>query len=453
MTILDKHRNKRQIIVIGGGISGLMAALTLSRHNSIVHVFDPEINNLNFKHLKHDHLLPPDGCHILNVMFENIWRELVKDHGLLIRRSEILSSQFPKAELTTKDEKTQVLAFSAVELKKILLKEVKKYSNIKLHEKSVTGLLADTAKTEAGQPVKKVKGIQFTGGEAYSELIIDCRGRHMESVESQLSVFIDKLEKEELGESSVTISREYTLTKLPPTVDYIFQDQFRVSFFAIRKNKFSLSIHVEQRSKILPHLLNNIGFENYVSELEDIIPELKDRQLAGSLCVNGGIKNLFYRHEPIAGYLPLGDSLMQTHPIYSFGLTSILKQLQVLTSAILAYSDKNNEGIDWIDVKKKIYGSYEMSSYYLMNCLSELNVYWQVVNTFEPMTTDAVTTPTNYKKYLFNEKILPIFKTSAVLYRDFLSAWWGLKSPYLFMLRPRLHYDWLKTEIRNLWHN
>ena len=315
---------KQKICIIGGSLTGLVTAISLSKLNCEIDlVIDSSTQNLKSTRTL---AISENNFDFLNKL--NISKSLKKELwpcSIMKLYTEILDGKFSEIFKLNNENKQEKILYMVENLKimKLMMNKIKqiKSISIKKHEKvsliSAPGLL---------------KSVKFNNNNSKYHLVIVCTGYNSSLVKN---LFNDQIIENSYGESAITTILNHSSFK-NNTVRQIFLDNEIFALLPISNTRTSIVLTVKKNIQKKNNLLlkKKIKFyaKNYLKNITFVNNiEYKD--------LNFLIRNKYY----LDRILLFGDALHVMHPFVGQGFNMTLRDLACLEEIL---TKKINLGLD-----------------------------------------------------------------------------------------------------------
>ena len=315
---------RQKICIIGGGLTGLTTAISLSKLNCEI---DLAIGSFTQKlQSTRTIAISENNFDFLNKL--NISKSLKKELwpcSIMKLYTEILGGKFSEIFKLNNENKQEKILYMVENLKimKLMMNKIKQIKSISIrkHEKvsliSASGLL---------------KSVKFNNNNSKYHLVIVCTGYNSSLVKN---LFNDQIIENSYGESAITTILNHSSFK-NNTVRQIFLDNEIFALLPISNTKTSIVLTVKKNTQKKNNLLlkKKIKFyaKNYLKNITFVTNiEYKD--------LNFLIRNKYY----LDRILLFGDALHVMHPFAGQGFNMTLRDLACLEEIL---TKKINLGLD-----------------------------------------------------------------------------------------------------------
>ncbi len=298
---------KQKICIIGGGLSGLITAITLSKLNCDI---DLVVDNFQ-KNTKSDRTIAISENNFIFLKKQNIshkLREIVWPSHIMKLYSEVKNKKFSKIFELNNNEKNIVLYVTQnSKIMKLMMNKIKqiKSISIKRHNKidtiSSSGLL---------------KSIKFNHNHNKYNLVILCVGNNSNIVRN---FFDDKKIENSYNESAITTILNHKSLK-NNIVRQIFFDKEILALLPISNKKTSIVWTIKKSV----YKKNNSFLKRKIKlYAKNFLKDIKFEKKIEYYDVNALIRKKYYKDR----VLLFGDALHKIHPFTGQGFNMILRDL------------------------------------------------------------------------------------------------------------------------------
>ncbi len=357
------RRSGRQVVVVGGGFAGLLAAAALSAYAEDVLVLDrddlvmgprPSEGREGVPHARHAHVLLAGGAEAVERLLPGFAAELVArgaqsgDPGT----DAVLCLGGRRLPRTTTD--SQVLTGGRILIEDQLRRRVEALPGVRLRGgTSVLGLLVDAERS-------RVTGVRIAtrdGEEARelrADLVVDASGQASRTpvwLAQQGCPAPRQLERRTAGHRA---SRQYRLVDARPwdpalgIVQLAGPDETR-SGAAVHDGRDVWRVTLADRAAPLPR--DPAGFHDVARglprpELAELLDRLEPLD-TGCQWRAGALQRRRYEQLPLpAGLVVLGDAVATLDPGRALGLTVAARQAEALRDCLGEHDDGDRAGLD-----------------------------------------------------------------------------------------------------------
>jgi 2-polyprenyl-6-methoxyphenol hydroxylase-like FAD-dependent oxidoreductase len=362
LTESNAARTER-VVIMGGGMGGLATALALKHSGYAITIVErdpapPEIDPTQafelwkrpgVPQLRHTHIFLARVQSILRTHHPEFLAELAQA-GVVLGTMDQLLPATQAAHYVAREGDRDLLHLwgRRATFEYLLRKHVERLANVRfLNETNVESLVVEGASAQL-----RVSGVELRSeaGERQvlsAEIVVDCSGRRSKTLE-QLRALGAPIRAEEIPSQCGYYCRHFVQqSELPEpprrgtgaSLDYLVYGMF----FA-EKDTFSIAIACpDLETELLSKLRRPEGFDEVCKQIPVLRTWLErsepiSRVLGGAELANRW--NHFQRRESaVLGYFPVGDTYLQTNPIYGRGCSSAFVQAHALAAALAASPD------------------------------------------------------------------------------------------------------------------
>lgn len=290
-----------EVIIVGGGISGLLLASQLSSMCEKVIIFESKKNNSRAPHSKHLHVLLQKGQDIFFDFFPEYINQFRKDCPVIDwakdTKWESIAGRFPQYR-----SKIITFSFSRSYLEDTLLSIVKEKKNIQLINSKVTNFIFNK---------KTIIGVSTNEKNYHAKRVFICAGSHFP---------LKRLLKDKLSYKE--------------RINYI--DISYQSSISSKENFQHTNCKQYYSQLMLPHAtsgLVQIPIENNQYINTEIFYRLNRDLLLPHNKFEFTKRHIFRRKmQRMKGVVVMGDSLCSLNPVYGQGMTVIFMQVKEICS-------------------------------------------------------------------------------------------------------------------------
>jgi 2-polyprenyl-6-methoxyphenol hydroxylase-like FAD-dependent oxidoreductase len=351
------------VIIMGGGMGGLATALALKHSGYAITIVErdpapPEIDpkqafelwkRPGVPQLRHTHIFLARVQSILRTHHPEFLAELAAAGVVPGSMDQLLPATQAGHYVAREDDRDLLHLWGRrATFEYVLRKHVERLPNVRfVNEANVEALLVERAGAQL-----RVSGVELRSeaGERQqlsADMVVDCSGRRSKTVE-QLRAQGARIRAEEIPSQCGYYCRHFVQHSEQPepprrgtgaSLDYLVYGMF----FA-EQNTFSIAIACpDSETELLAKLRRPEGFDEVCRQ----IPVLKlwlersepiSRVLGGAELANRW-NHFAGRESCVLGYFPVGDTYLQTNPIYGRGCSSAFVQAQALAEALAATAD------------------------------------------------------------------------------------------------------------------
>ena len=313
---------KQKICIIGGGLSGLITAITLSKLNCDI---DLVIDNFH-KNTRSNRTIAISENNFIFLEKQNISRELQKiiwpSHTMKLY-SEVKNKKFSKIFELNNNAKNIVLYMTQnSEIIKLMMNKIKKIKSISLLENKKVYDISNSG---------LLRAVKYNNKSVKYNLIILCTGGNSDLVKK---IFGSELIYNPYKETSIITILKHNKIRNNAVRQFFFNNEILALLpisntstsivWSIKKNTFKKDFLIKEKIKFYTkNYLKNIKFISNI--------ERKD--------LNFAIRSRYYKDR----VLLFGDALHMLHPFVGQGFNMILRDLESLEKIL---SEKMNLGLD-----------------------------------------------------------------------------------------------------------
>ena len=302
--------NKQKICIIGGSLTGLATAISLSKLNCEI---DLVIGDGNLKTRSNRTVaISENNFNFLNKLkISKSLKEEVWPCSIMKLYTEIKNKSF--SEIFELNNNNKVLyMFENSKMINIMMSKIKKIKSIKIKDNV-------NAKVSAISNNGKLKEVKFNNNNYKYNLVIICAGYNSRLVKN---IFNDKVIENSYKELAITTTLNHDKTK-NNIVRQIFLDNEILALLPISNTQtsivWSVKNYIKKKSSLF--LKNKIKFyaKNYLKNIK-FISDIENRDLKFI------IRNKYYLNRTLL----FGDALHVVHPFVGQGFNMILRDLASL---------------------------------------------------------------------------------------------------------------------------
>ena len=351
-----------RIVVIGAGVAGLATALALKHSVCEITVVerDPEPPDLDAREaferwsrpgvpqFRHAHMFLARLQTILRDKHPELLRELY-DAGLeLSSLMEILPESHHATYQAMPDDRDLVHLWGRrATFEYVLRRHVARLPHVRfLHSARVERLLADSSKDQV-----KIRGIELTRGgkreTIEADLVVDASGKQSKAPEWLKALGV-RAKVEAHASNRIYSCRHYRLrdtqSALPRSGTGANLDFFGYATFYAEHGHFAitLSCPVEER-EFARRMRRPEGFDGLCDRIPVLAHWKSESEVTSGVLGAGGFQNRWTRYPvrgrgKLLGFFAVGDSQIETNPIYGRGCASAFVQAELLAEVLAASS-------------------------------------------------------------------------------------------------------------------
>lgn len=438
-----------RVAVVGGGVSGLGSALALARQGHTVDVFERddtpmptsadeafEWDRRGAPQVRHSHAFLGRLRNTIRDEYPDVYAALLEAGATEMRFGDDLPPTITDFEREPGDDDLVMLACRRTTFEWLLRRSVLADGQVCMHTGvAVTGLLADR-----GPARPHVVGLVFADGTTYrADLTVVASGRR-----SALPEWLDALgsppvpdEVEDTG--IVYYSRFYRLlpgASHPPRSGPIGGDlgYLKYGVFVGDNRSFSVTLATPTDDGEMRKLLADPRvFDEAARHLVATAAWLDGRAepITDGVHVMAGLLNRWRDYvvdgEPVAtGFVPVGDAVLCTNPLYGRGCSTAFWGAQLMARAVAAFPDEPREILLAYDasLRSEIHPWYRKS---VQQDAEARRVAAALLAGEDPDLDDS--DPRTFMRAVFRDGLLPAMRTDAVVLRAFFRTFNLLGSP------------------------
>lgn len=443
------------VIVVGGGVSGLGCALALSRRGHRVTVVErdhtpmPETADEAFEwdrrgapQVRHSHAFLGRLRQLMLARYPDVYDDLIKTGATELPFGRDLPPEMTNYEPTPGDEELVMLACRRTTFEWVVRKAALTEGNVEFRTgNGVVGLM--TAAVSDTVPI--VTGVRLDDGtELSADLVVAAAGRRSTVPDWLLEVGAAEV-REHMDDSGIVyFSRFYRLRDghdFPPRSGAIGGDlgYLKYGVFVGDNRTFSVTLAASTEDSEMRRLFADpTVFDTAAAQLVATGPWLDGRAepITPTVHVMAGLLNRWRDYvvdgEPVAvGIVPIGDAILCTNPLYGRGCSTAFWGADLLADAIDAsQGDSSRAGLRNIAatydeaLRTHIYPWYRAS---VEQDREARRVAGAILAGDDP---DADTDdPRTFMRGVFRDGLLPAIRTDAVVMRAFLRTLNLLSAP------------------------
>ncbi len=315
---------KQKICIIGGSLTGLVTAISLSKLNCEIDLVIGSFTQ-NLKSTR-TIAISENNFDFLNKL--NIAKSLKKELwpcSIMKLYTEILDGKFSEIFKLNNENKQEKILYMVENLKimKLMMNKIKQIKSISIKKNEKVSLISAPG---------LLKSVKFNNNNSKYHLVIICTGYNSSLVKN---LFNDQIVENSYGESAITTILNHSSFK-NNTVRQIFLDNEIFALLPISNTKTSIVLTVKKNTQKKNNLLlkKKIKFyaKNYLKNITFVTNiEYKD--------LNFLIRNKYY----LDRILLFGDALHVVHPFVGQGFNMTLRDLACLEEIL---TKKINLGLD-----------------------------------------------------------------------------------------------------------
>lgn len=359
---MSNRRKGEQAVVIGGGISGLVAAQVLADHFERVVVlerdeFEGATARPGVPHGKHPHVLLAGGLIALNELFPGFTQNLLQAGGHPADVGMDVRAEFPGVPLFPRFPlDVHIVAMSRPRMEFVMRTRLEERSNVRLlggcRKVAILGEPDGRAVTAVSYEDHEGARRRLAAG-----LIVDASGRGIPTLDFLTGVGLPEPEETVIG---VDITYATALYDIPTTAAPDFKasmtlaeapEKSRCGYTMIREDGLWFVLLVSRGLDKAP--ADEDAFVSFSQDLAttttyDIVNRGRRRGEISRYAFPESRRRHFNRMPTFPrGLIPLGDSVCRLNPIYGHGMTVAAKEAGVLRDVLAAHASDDDplEGV------------------------------------------------------------------------------------------------------------
>lgn len=440
-----------QVVVVGGGVAGLASALALARQDHAVTVIErddtpmPASADAAFAwdrrgapQVRHSHAFLARLYGLLKHGYPDIFDALLAEGATEMRFGDDLPPTMVDFQRQPDDDDLVMLACRRTTFEWVLRRAVLAEPGVTVRTGvGVTGVLAES--TSAGV-VPRITGVRLDdGGEVSADLTVAAAGRRSALPEWLEAAGSAPVPDEVDDTGIVYFSRWYRLTpdaEYPPRSGPIGGDlgYLKYGVFAGDNRTFSVTLATPVADDELRKLLVDPAvFDLCASQLVATAPWLDGRAepIVDDVFVMAGLLNRWRQFvidgQPVAtGFIPVGDAVLCTNPLYGRGCSTGFWGAQLMADAVEAHPGDTAEMLITYDrsLRSEIYPWYRSG----VDQDHEARRVAAALLKGEDPDGDA-SDQRRFMRGVFRDGLLPALRSDAVVLRAFFRTFNLLSSP------------------------
>ncbi|MES2965929.1 MAG: FAD-dependent oxidoreductase [Bdellovibrionota bacterium] len=317
-------------IVIGDGINGLCAALSLAKRSLRVTLVGPDVGGENDRAL----ICSQHVSDWLKRELPEVERTLIERGARSISIAEILRTRFPLLPARDEDERSKFLCLSQSFFRRALEDRLAS-SGVEVLRGNVTGLVTNGA--------SRVTGIALGDRRVAANLVIDATGAGAVRAKWLTDAGLRADRTRLVGPSYKVLSRIYRSTASEPISFFLASSHsFRGGVYPLENDRFAISLVVPE-SLLLEKSEAHAFFDRAIPSIPRATKILASSTPTSELQVLDGIRNgstdFYSSHSGIEGLFPVGESVFTGNPVYGRGISLAVLELRGLLKGLDASSE------------------------------------------------------------------------------------------------------------------
>jgi len=443
-----------QVVVVGGGVSGLGSALVLARQGHAVTVVErddtpmPQSADEAFEwdrrgapQVRHSHAFLARLVGLLRTRYADVYAELLAQGATEMRFGDDLPPTITDFERQPDDDELVMLACRRTTFEWVLRRTAIAEGGVAFR----TGVGVDGLLTEPGEAgVPRVVGVHLADGATIgAELTVVAAGRRSALSEWLAAAGCAAVAEEVDDTGIVYFSRFYRLlpgADYPPRTGPIGGDlgYLKYGVFVGDNQTFSVTLATPTvDDELRKRLADPAVFDECARQLVATAPWLDGRAtpLTGEVHVMAGLINRWRDHvvndAPVAtGLLPVGDAVLCTNPLYGRGCSTAFWSAHLMADAVAAHPDDATAMALAYDAAL----STEIFPWYRAGVDQDNEARRVAAAHLQGDDPDGDSTdPRTFMRSVFREGLLPALRSDAVVLRAFFRSLNLLSSPDAMM--------------------
>jgi 2-polyprenyl-6-methoxyphenol hydroxylase-like FAD-dependent oxidoreductase len=427
------------VVVVGGGVSGLGAALTLSRRGHTVTVVERDPTPLpatadeafdwdrrGAPQVRHSHAFLARLRNLLRDRHPDVLASLLEAGATELRFGDDLGPTVTNYVREPGDDDLVMLACRRTTFEWVLRRTVTAEGRVEIITgAAVTGLVADPAE---GAPI--VTGVTLDNGTSMAaDIVVVASGRRSTLPDWLAAIGVSALPEEVEDTGIVYCSRFYRLRPgqaRPPRGGVIGGDlgYLKYGVFVGDNATFSVTLAVPTDDTELRGLLTRPeNFERVASllpatapwvELDRAEPMTSVHRMAGLL---NRLRTFVVDGEPIAiGVHPVGDALLCTNPLYGRGCATGFWSAALLDEAITAHiDDARAQALSYHEAVQT-----EIEPWYRASVAQDAGARRVAAALLAGRDPEDGDDPRAFMRSVFREGLIPALRRDAIVLRAFV---------------------------------
>jgi 2-polyprenyl-6-methoxyphenol hydroxylase-like FAD-dependent oxidoreductase len=465
-------RTPRHVVVIGAGVAGLGAALTLSRRGHRVTLLERDATPLpadpdeafawdrrGAPQVRHSHALLARLHNLLRDAYPDVLAALLDAGATEMRFCDMLPAEMADREPRPGDDDLVALACRRTTFEWVLRRIVAGSELVTLRDgTSVDGLVADAGEAEGGQR-PHVRGVRLDTGEVIeADLVVAATGRRTggPSWLAELGVTPETI-TEDTG--IVYLSRFYRLLDgvIPPVQQGPIGGDLGYLKYAIfqgdnRTHSVTMAVRTgddDLRQRLLQPATFDLAARTLPATRAWVEPDTAEA--ITPVNVMAGLLNRRIRHTDdagtplVTGYVAIGDAHTCTNPLYGRGCSLAMVQAELLATAlddaaddaevVQRYEDASDrEILPWYRAAvAQDQMARDDAALRRGETSPDTGGADAVPEAAADATADATVDPKDFMREVMREGLLPALRTDPVVFRAFLRGFNLLEAPDALM--------------------
>ncbi len=353
-----------QVLVVGGGVSGLGSAMVLARQGHEVTVVERddtpmpasadeafEWDRRGAPQVRHSHAFLARMVGLLRRDYADVYRQLLAEGATELRFGDDMPPAIGEYERLPEDDELVMLACRRTTFEWVLRRAAMAEGRVSFRTGvGVDGLLTDGAGADG---VPHVCGVHLADGtELAADITVVAAGRRSALSEWLAAIGTAPVAEEVDDTGIVYFSRWYRLRpgeEPPPRSGPIGGDlgYLKYGVFVGDNRSFSITLATPTADdELRKRLADPVAFDECARQLVATAPWLDGRAspITGQVHVMAGLLNRWRDHvvdgRPVAtGVLPVGDSVLCTNPLYGRGCSTAFWSAHLMADAVAAHAD------------------------------------------------------------------------------------------------------------------
>ncbi|MEQ1699778.1 MAG: FAD-dependent oxidoreductase [Ilumatobacteraceae bacterium] len=448
-----------QVVVVGGGVSGLGSALVLARQGHRVAVVErddtpmPQSADDAFEwdrrgapQVRHSHAFLARLVHLLRTRYPDVYAELLAQGATEMRFGEDVPDTITNFEPQPDDDELVMLACRRTTFEWVLRRAAIAEGSVTFHTGVGVDGLFTTSPTAAGS-VPHIAGVRLADGSTIAaDLTVVAAGRRS-ALSDWLAAAGTAPVAEEVDDTGIVyFSRFYRLlpgAEYPPRTGPIGGDlgYLKYGVFVGDNRTFSVTLATPTADdELRKRLADPAVFDECARQLVATAPWLDGRgePLTPDVHVMAGLLNRWRDHvvdgAPVAtGVLPVGDAVLCTNPLYGRGCSTAFWSAHLMADAVAAHADDPMACALAYDAALRT----EIFPWYRAGVEQDAEARRVAAAHLAGEDPDAdATDPRAFMRSVLRDGLLPAIRSDAVVLRAFFRSLNLLSSPDAMMKDP-----------------